>query len=238
MLFLLYPSCMTVEAQTRMARLAICIQAPATLAVLLLVPTNVGKLFALLALWMLSFGRLRQREWMFFLGISVFFTVMNAAALAQGIFRFAEPDLLGMPVWELVMWGFYTLHTVRLIGGPVPRKRRQAVWPLAILFALCFATISDPKLLLAASSFVLLVALVIYHERHDLMYAGYMLALGALFEYAGVHFGLWSYPDNPPGGVPLWFITMWGGVGLFLRRLALPIISPPEAVLHGESHPS
>ena len=31
-------------------------------------------------------------------------------------------------------------------------------------------------------------------------------------------------PGDPPGGVPLWFITLWGGVGLFLWRLALPLL--------------
>jgi hypothetical protein len=69
------------------------------------------------------------------------------------------------------------------------------------------------------------MALGFFHDVHDLAYAGYMILLGAAVEYAGVYAGLWSYPGDPSGGVPLWFITMWGGVGLFLRRLALPIVS-------------
>jgi uncharacterized membrane protein YoaT (DUF817 family) len=90
---------------------------------------------------------------------------------------------------------------------------------------LCFATIGDATLLLLASAAVLAVALALFHESRDLAYTGYMILIGTLFEYAGVHSGLWSYPGDPSGGVPLWFATMWGGVGLFLRRLALPLVA-------------
>jgi uncharacterized membrane protein YoaT (DUF817 family) len=121
---------------------------------------------------------------------------------------------------------------MRLLGGPIPQSNRALVWTLALLFAAAFATITDPALLLAVTAAVLLVALGFFHQAHDLAYFGYMVVLGAAVEYAGVYAGLWSYPGDPPGGVPLWFITMWGGVGLFLRRLALPIVarhgSPPQ----------
>jgi hypothetical protein len=65
---------------------------------------------------------------------------------------------------------------------------------------------------------------VFFHEKLDLAYAGYMILVGALIEYTGVWSAQWGYPGSPPGGVPLWFITMWGGVGLFTRRLVLPIL--------------
>jgi hypothetical protein len=207
-------------------------QAPASLAVLLWVPTNLGKLAALALVWAMTFGPLSRAEWLFFAAICLFFTIMNAAALAQGIFVFSDPDVLRMPIWEVFMWGFYTLHTMRLLGGPIPQSNRALVWTLALLFAAAFATITDPALLLAVTAAVLLVALGFFHQAHDLAYFGYMVVLGAAVEYAGVYAGLWSYPGDPPGGVPLWFITMWGGVGLFLRRLALPIVarhgSPPQ----------
>jgi hypothetical protein len=206
-------------------RVALIVQAFVTLAILISVPSNAGKLTALLALWAVTFGKLTRTEWVFFAAISVFFTAMNAAALAQGIFTFSDPDFLRMPVWEVLMWGFYTLHTIRLLGGPIPNSNRKVVWGLAILFAAAFATIPDSTVLLAVTSVVLLMALGFFHDVHDLAYAGYMILLGAAVEYAGVYAGLWSYPGDPSGGVPLWFITMWGGVGLFLRRLALPIVS-------------
>jgi hypothetical protein len=157
--------------------------------------------------------------------VCALFTAMNAAALGQGIFAFSDPDFLGMPVYELFMWGFYVLHTKRVLGGPSAPVPTYGTWALAVLFAATFAAIPDPGLLLLASTLILAVAVLCYHDRWDLAYAGYMVALGAAFEYTGVHSGQWFYPDTPPGGVPLWFITMWGGVGLFLRRLALPLAS-------------
>jgi hypothetical protein len=51
-----------------------------------------------------------------------------------------------------------------------------------------------------------------------------MAALGALIEYVDVWTGQWHYPGHPYGGVPLWFVTMWAGVGLFARRLILPLL--------------
>lgn len=92
------------------------LQVPLTLAILALVPTNLGKLAAFLLVWVLTFGRLTKVEAIFFVVVCVFFTGMNAASLEQGIFAFTDPDILRMPVYELVMWGFYLLHTKRLLG--------------------------------------------------------------------------------------------------------------------------
>ncbi len=204
------------------------LQVPATLAILALVPTNLGKLAAFLLVWALSFGRLGRAEAVFFVLVCLFFTAMNAASLAQGIFAFTDPDLLGMPVYELFMWGFYLLHTRRLLGGAAPTGRRAAVWTLALLYSLAFATIHDAQVLLAVTAALLGAGLVLFHEREDLAYVGYMVLLGAAVEYTGVWSGQWGYPGDPPGGVPLWFITLWGGVGLFLRRLVLPLLARHE----------
>ncbi|WP_020655410.1 DUF2878 family protein [Massilia niastensis] len=194
------------------------------MAVLAFVPTNPGKLAALVAVWALTFGSLGRVEAVFFAVACVFFTGMNAASLAQGIFAFTEPDVLRMPVWELFMWGFYLLHTRRVLGGKAAHDRRGAVWALALGYSAAFATIHDGTTLLAVTGTLLALGLILFHEREDLAYTGYMVVLGALIEYSGVLSGNWTYPGNPPGGVPLWFVTLWGGVGLFMRRLVLPIL--------------
>ncbi|WP_313030956.1 hypothetical protein [Massilia alkalitolerans] len=200
------------------------LQVPLTLVILALVPTNLGKLAAFLLVWVLSFGRLTKVEAIFFVVVCVFFTGMNAASLEQGIFAFTEPDILRMPVYELVMWGFYLLHTKRLLGGAAPHDRRAAVWVLALLYSAAFASIHDGDTLLLVTGTLLAIGLILFHERADLAYAGYLILLGAAVEYTGVWSGQWGYPGDPAGGVPMWFITLWGGVGLFLRRLVLPIL--------------
>ncbi len=200
-------------------------QIPLTLAILALVPGNLAKLAAFLLVWALTFGRLSKVEACFYAIVCLFFTGMNAASLQQGIFAFTAPDVLGMPVWELFMWGFYLLHTRRVLGGPAPQGRRAAVWVLALAYALAFSTIHDGNVLLAVTGVLLLTGLALFHGRRDLAYTGYMILLGAAVEYTGVLSGQWHYPAPPPGGVPLWFITLWGGVGLFLHRLVLPILA-------------
>jgi len=153
---------------------------------------------------------------------------MNALSLHQGIFVFTHPDVLGMPVYELFMWGFYLLHTRRAVGGPAPAPNKAA-WGLAVLYAAAFGSIGEPMILLAVTGLLLSIGLVLFHERYDLAYVGYMVVLGATVEYTGVHVaGEWYYPGDPPGGVPLWFVTLWGGVGLFLRRLVLPLLAQYE----------
>lgn len=211
----------------------ILLQVPLTLAILALVPTNLGKLAAFLLVWALSFGRLTKVEAIFVVVACVFFTGMNAASLEQGIFRFTDPDILRMPVYELVMWGFYLLHTRRLLGGAAPHDRRAAVWVLALLYSAAFASIQDGDTLLLVTGGLLAIGLLLFHETADLAYAGYMVVLGALVEYTGVWSGQWGYPGDPAGGVPLWFITLWGGVGLFLRRLVLPILERFEGKAAG-----
>ncbi|MDB5766170.1 MAG: hypothetical protein JWQ61_984 [Collimonas fungivorans] len=200
------------------------LQIPAAMAIVALVPGNWAILAALVLMWALTFGRLSRVEAVFCVAVCVFFTAMNAASLKQGIFAFSSPDLLGMPVWEVFMWGFYLLHTRRVLDGPAPHGQRATVWILALLYAAAFASIHDGDTLLLVTGVLLAVGLVLFHERLDLAYTGYLILFGAAIEYTGVLSGRWHYPGNPPGGVPLWFITLWGGVGLFLRRLVVPIL--------------
>ena len=200
------------------------VQIPAAMAILAFVPGNLAKLGALLLLWALTFGRLSKVEAWFYAIVCVFFTGMNAASLQQGIFAFTSPDVLGMPVYELFMWGFYLLHTRRMLGGAAPQGRRAAVWVLALLYAVAFSAIHDGNVLLMVTGGLLTVGLVLFHERNDLAYTAYLIAFGAAIEYTGVWSGQWQYPGAPVGGVPLWFITLWGGVGLFLHRLVLPLL--------------
>lgn len=203
----------------------ILFQVPAALIIIAWVPSNLGKLAAFLVLWVVTFRKLSKPEIIFYFGACVFFTLMNAMSLKQGIFAFTAPDVLGMPIYELFMWGFYLLHLKRVLGGPAPESKPAVVWTLALLYATAFAVIPDAGILLALTGALLLVGLVLFHEPLDLAYTGYLILLGAAIEYTGVHSGQWHYPGDPLGGVPFWFITLWGGVGLFMRRLILPILT-------------
>lgn len=210
-------------------RARLLLQLLGTVAILAWVPTNIGKLGAFLIAWAIGFGALSRREVAMMVAVNVLFAVMNYGALKQGVFQFRNPDVLGMPVYEFLMWGFYLLNTIRFVGGETPTGDRRLAFALAILFAAPFATINDSGTLTLVSALILVVAVGVYHEHLDLAYLGYMVAMGALIEYVGVHTGQWSYPGAPAGGVPPWFVTMWGGVGLFGRRLLLPFLHEERA---------
>ncbi|HEY3909226.1 MAG TPA: hypothetical protein VGM07_04980 [Stellaceae bacterium] len=200
------------------------LQLLATAAALGWVPSNLAKLAAMLAIWAAGFRRLRRAELVLMLGVNAIFVVANGGALHNGVFRFDHPDLLGMPAYEFLMWGFYTLHTIRVVGGRPPRFQPIATLLLVALFAAAFSTIRDPQLLLLVAVAIVAAGLGWFREPADFAYAGYMVAVGAVIEYVGVGTGQWSYPAAPVGGVPLWFVPMWAGVGLFTRRLFLPAL--------------
>lgn len=206
------------------ARLVLGLQALLTLGILAWDGNNLVKAGMLLALWLVTFGRLAAFEIGLFVIACVFFSIMNTLSLAQGIFAFTYPDLLGMPWWEFFMWGFYLLHTMRMIRGESPTRVEPAVIFVAIGYILAFSLIPDQNLLLAVTATLLIIGLMRFHERLDLAYTGYMVLLGAVIEYTGVLSGQWGYPEGPDTLVPIWFVTLWGGVGFLLRRLVLPIL--------------
>lgn len=212
---------MTDSLTTRILTLS---QVPLTLAILCFVSGSWQILLALLVVWAITFRKLSLEEMGLCLFAGLFFAIMNYMALTKNLFAFSNPDLIKMPVYEFVMWPFYVLHTKRLFGGsqaPLPERK---IYILLGLYILAFIVCSHSWGLLLLTGALLTAGLILHHEQKDLFYTFYMIILGALIEYTGVYQDHWSYPGNIPGGVPFWFITLWGGTGYFLHRAALPLI--------------
>ena len=208
-----------IDIEQRHARLLL--QLAGTAAALAWIPGNVPKLLTMIIIWLLGFGNISRVELLIMLGVDILFTIMNLGALRQRIFWFEHPDALGLPVYEYFMWGFYVLHTIRFVRGPPVRGSLTTALLMAVVFAVPFSTIADSDLLLLVTAVVLAACFALFHEPADFAYTGYMVLVGVVIEYVGVGTGQWHYPTSPFGGVPIWFITMWGGVGLFARRLLL-----------------
>jgi hypothetical protein len=206
-------------------RPVLLLQLLATAATIAWVPGNVTKLAALLVIWLLGFGRISTVELAVAGAVNALFVLMDVGAIGQGLFRFHHPDFWGLPAYEFLMWGFYILHTIRFVAARTAPVFSCLALGLAAVFALPFSLMSDPWMLLLASASVLVITILIFRDPVDLAYTGYMVVVGALIEYDGVWHDQWSYGGHPPGGVPLWFITMWGGIGLFTRRLIVPILN-------------
>jgi uncharacterized membrane protein YoaT (DUF817 family) len=196
-----------------------------TVVVLGWMPDNRVKLAMMIVIWAIGFGRLSLTELASAAVVNLLFITMDEGALRQGIFLFRHPDAIGLPVYEFFMWSFYILHAVRLLDGPKASPRCiPLALGLAVVFSLCFSVITDPVWLVMAAGTVLAVTLGFFHEPSDIAFVVYLTAMGALVEYIGVQSGQWSYPNAPWGGVPLWSFAMWGGIGLYSRRILVPLI--------------
>jgi hypothetical protein len=197
------------------------VQLIGTCLILAFIPGNQAKFLSFLAFWMATFGKLSRHEVVIAVIVNTLFTIMNVNAITHGIFAFTNPDIASLlPVWELVMWSFYVLHGRRTLGGSSQTDlKKPAAIICAIVYSAPFSAVSNQQWLFFITLVLLVLSLVIFHERMDFAYAGYFVLLGACIEYTGVWSGEWYYPSRPYTGVPVWFITMWGGVGLYVRRI-------------------
>lgn len=211
------------------SRLTLLLQLVGTAVVLGWLPGNGMKLAAAVLLWAVTFRQISGRELLIVIAVDVVFSAMDLGALHSGVFRFQHPDLIGLPLYEYVMWGYYVLHALRFVGCAPARPRFLAGLALAIMFAVPFATVTEPMMLFGVSSTILIASLAVFRDPVDFVYTGYLIAVGCVIEYVGVWTGQWVYPGPTLGGVAPWFVPMWGGVGLFTGRLLAPIVYPRQS---------
>lgn len=72
--------------------------------------------------------------------------------------------------------------------------------------------------LLISSLCAAIFALIFFHEKEEILCMLFFCFMGTLFEHAGVYFHQWGYFNLDKSWVPWWYLTLWGGVGLFARR--------------------
>jgi hypothetical protein len=205
-------------------RRTLMLQFAGTVIVLGWMPGNGAKLLIMIAIWAIGFRGLTIRELATAALLNLIFVAMDVGALRHQIFSFRHADFLGLPVFEFFMWGFYGLHAVRFLkAGPADPRKIVLALVLGVAFSAPFS-LTEGFALLSAAGCVLLASLIFFHEPMDFAFTAYMAAMGAVVEYVGVGTGQWFYPDPPPGGVPWWSFVMWAGIGLFSRRLIVPMI--------------
>jgi len=65
-----------------------------------------------------------------------------------------------------------------------------------------------------------LIALRLWHDRHDLSFFLVISVCGSLAEAVFVYFGVWHYANPTFLGIPLWFPLAFGTTGLIGGRLS------------------
>jgi hypothetical protein len=212
-------------AWIRSQKLRVILGLLATLALLLLISYRPLVLVLLALAWSLLFAPLTAGELVAFAVAGVFFLVQNYVCLKSGLFEFRDKDLLLMPYYEPLMWGFYFLSMKRFVCGR-GQENVAIDWKSisgAIVTSIVFSLFSfDSRALLIGTACSTALLFLFFHTRLDLYYALYALTLGVIIELFGVSTGLWSYPAPDFLGIPYWFATMWISVGLLGRRLLIP----------------
>ena len=219
-------------------RLILIVQLAGTLAIIAWLPSNLAKAVALPLWWLATFRNLKLAEMVLYCLTCLLFTMLDIVTVAAGQFRFNHPDFLGLPVYEPLMWGFYVVHTWRMVGGAIPTQTDRRAWGLAALLAATFVFVTHPTLLAIVAGLLVAGGLLVYRGPEDFAFVGYMMLLGAVVEFAGVLSEQWYYPQPTHLGVPAWSAAMWGGIGLLLRRMALPTLLAQPFAAHGSALPN
>lgn len=107
------------------------------------------------------------------------------------------------------------------------RLSKQLCSELVIQFTIfCLLVVSivllwrDNSILLATVAAECLVALALWHERHDVSFFLILAVFGTLAEMAFTRSGVWRYANPTLLGIPLWFPLAFGTAGLTGQRLA------------------
>jgi len=197
-----------------------------TLAAVHFIPDRRLVLIPLLLSWWVVFHPLSAGELVMFAVAGTFFLFQNYVTLRAGLFEFRFKDILLMPYYEPLLWGFYFLSLKRFISGqarPNLSVDKRAIAALVVT-SLAFSVFSfDSRAIFLATTCSTIILFALFHERLDVYYALCGLGLGLTVELFGVSTGLWWYPAPDFLGIPYWFATMWISVGLLGRRFLIPI---------------
>jgi hypothetical protein len=195
-----------------------------TLAALHFIPDRLLVLIPLTLSWAVLFYPIRAGELVMFLVAAVFMLFQNYVTLKSGVFEFRFKDILLMPYYEPLLWGFYFMSLKRFIAED--RKDtvvdKKGILGLVVTSAAFSLFSGDSRALFIATVCSTTFLLVLFHTKFDWYYALSALALGFIVELFGVSTGLWAYPAPDVLGMPYWFATMWISVGLLGRRFLIP----------------
>ena len=98
------------------SRLILVLQLLGTLAIIVYVPNSTAQVVLLLLLWLITFYPLTRLEIVIFIITCIFFTIADILVIYRNVFEFSHVDIWGMPLYEPFVWGFYFLHSMRMIG--------------------------------------------------------------------------------------------------------------------------
>jgi hypothetical protein len=131
----------------------------------------------------------------------------------NGIAHYA---LSGKMVTTLIQGAFKTVRLTKQLWGELAVQ--SGTFCLLVTSIVLFWR--NNALLSAIVAAECVMALMLWHERHDVSFFLALAVFGTLAEMAFTHSGVWQYANPTFLGIPLWFPPAFGTAGLAGQRLA------------------
>lgn len=204
-----------------------------TTLILVLVPSDIIKLFLFLLFWLAMFYPLNKKEIVAFILISVAMTLNDIATVANGVFFFTTTTFFGIPYFQTVLWAFYFLHWTRVYMKAdfhISQKRLFPALALLILLlgTLYFAGTHDIRLFFLSILFV--ITIFFYHTYNDWCMFFYGVFTGLVIEIAGTQSGQWYYTGEFLRilNIPYWIFLVWALASWLVGQILLPLLQPQK----------
>ena len=65
-----------------------------------------------------------------------------------------------------------------------------------------------------------IIGILVWHEKHDIIFFLVGAILGSLGELVCVNYGVWRYENPSFLGIPIWLPFVWGLSAVFIKRVS------------------
>lgn len=186
------------------------------LAILAFVPESTFKFVAFSLFALIAFHPLSRIEFILFIFVNIIYFIMDAAAIHNQFFAFEFTQILGMPYYEMLVWGIYYLIALRSVSNhPIPKSHRYFFLSF-ICFLMAFNASPTPELRSIFCLIILIISLIFSFNKQSLMVIILFLVMGLSVEQTGIYKGFWYYPNEVTNYIPIWSYLVWVASGFYL----------------------
>jgi hypothetical protein len=185
---------------------------------------NLAKAVVMVLILLKFLSPLKAYDLVIFFSANVIFVIGDYLAVQNGFFYFLKPDVLGLPYWEFVSWGFWIVFAYRILPKHFPQDLDFRAVLMAMAFSLSFGVFQDTETLLLVTSAIVAFGFLTFRSAVDVEYVLMFSTLGLVVEAVGLRFGLWGYREQNLWISGVQFIVMWAGTGFLFRNLIGPFL--------------
>ena len=111
------------------------------------------------------------------------------------------------------------------------RVEKELVYEALVFFAaiaVVARTWTNNGLTLILMGLLWIIALALWHKKHDLIRFLAAAVLGPVAEIIAIQYGAWYYSNPSFLGIPAWLPLLWGFAGVMIARITGTIIALVE----------